>query len=110
MGMRGVNATPKRWNPSNPSPLASPERHTWDPPGLSRAERVIRFVNSLPCTAGPLAGATLKLRPCRCASSRRSTRPTKPAIGHPHGGLIRASQVREDGVGRRIVYLRDVGA
>jgi hypothetical protein len=29
----------------------------------SRAERVVRFVNSLPCTAGPLAGKPLKLRP-----------------------------------------------
>jgi len=32
-------------------------------PGLSRAERVIAFVESLPCTAGPLAGTLLKLRP-----------------------------------------------
>ena len=31
--------------------------------GLSRAEKVIRFVETLPCTAGPLAGTTLKLRP-----------------------------------------------
>ena len=30
---------------------------------MSRAEKVIRFVNSLPCTAGLLAGTTLKLRP-----------------------------------------------
>jgi phage terminase large subunit-like protein len=63
MGMRGVNATPKRRNRSNPSPSASPEQHPWDAPGLSRAERIVRFVNSLPCTAGPLAGKPLKLRP-----------------------------------------------
>jgi len=30
---------------------------------LSRAEKVIRFVETLPCTAGLLAGTTLKLRP-----------------------------------------------
>jgi phage terminase large subunit-like protein len=63
MGMRGINATPKRRKLSNPSPSASPERHPWDAPSLSRAERVVRFVNSLPCTAGPLAGKPLKLRP-----------------------------------------------
>jgi phage terminase large subunit-like protein len=31
--------------------------------GLSRAARVIRFVESLPCSAGPLAGTLFKLRP-----------------------------------------------
>ena len=61
MGMRGINATPKR--ASSPRAQTSPKRHPWDTPGLSRAERVIQFVNSLPCTAGPLAGTTLKLRP-----------------------------------------------
>jgi phage terminase large subunit-like protein len=63
MGMRGVNATPKRRNSSNPSPPPPSTPHPWDVPGLSRAERVIRFVNSLPCTAGPLAGTNLRLRP-----------------------------------------------
>ena len=37
--------------------------HPWEKPGLSRAERVIRFVETLPVTAGPLAGTTLRLRP-----------------------------------------------
>jgi phage terminase large subunit-like protein len=60
MGMRGINATPKR---RNPSPPTSPERHPWDAPGLSRAERVIRFIETLPVTAGPLAGTALRLRP-----------------------------------------------
>jgi phage terminase large subunit-like protein len=62
MGMRGINATPKRRNPPNPPPVL-PQPPPWDALGLSRAERVIRFVNSLPCTAGPLAGTTLRLRP-----------------------------------------------
>jgi phage terminase large subunit-like protein len=61
MGMRGINATPKA-NGRSRSPTSS-KPHPWDARGLSRAERVIRFVNSLPCTQGPLAGTTLKLRP-----------------------------------------------
>ena len=56
-----ASPTPKKRPPA--APAVSPEQHPWDAPGLSRAERVIRFVNSLPCTAGPLAGTTLKLRP-----------------------------------------------
>jgi phage terminase large subunit-like protein len=61
VGMRGINATPKptsrRGRPS------AKLLHPWDAPGLSRAEKVIRFVETLPCTAGLLAGTTLKLRP-----------------------------------------------
>ena len=59
--MRGINASPKptsrRGRPSTKL------LHPWDASGLSRAECVIRFVNSLPCTQGPLAGTNLKLRP-----------------------------------------------
>jgi phage terminase large subunit-like protein len=60
MGRRGIGSTPKRPS-SAPAPIAS-EPHPWEAP-LSRAERVIRFVETLPCTAGPFAGTTLKLRP-----------------------------------------------
>jgi phage terminase large subunit-like protein len=60
MGMRGISATPKRRNPSSP---VSSEPRPWQVPGLSRAERVIRFVETLPVTAGPLAGTALRLRP-----------------------------------------------
>src|SRR5437762_14031940 len=49
---------------------AAPERlpvslepHPWAAPGLSRSERVVRFVESLPCSSGPLAGTLFKLRP-----------------------------------------------
>jgi phage terminase large subunit-like protein len=59
--MRGINATPKRTARRSRSTVLP--SHPWDAPGLSRAERVIRFVNSLPCTQGPLAGTILKLRP-----------------------------------------------
>jgi phage terminase large subunit-like protein len=62
MGMRGINATPKRISKRRRAPALS-QQHPWDAAGLSRAERVIRFINSLPCTQGPLAGTTLKLRP-----------------------------------------------
>jgi phage terminase large subunit-like protein len=61
MGMRGINATPKRT--LSRSRATALLQHPWDAPGLSRAERVIRFVNSLPCTAGPFAGTNLKLQP-----------------------------------------------
>jgi phage terminase large subunit-like protein len=61
MGMRGINATPKRISKRPHAPAL--HRHPWDAPGLFRAERIIRFVNTLPCTQGPLAGTTLRLRP-----------------------------------------------
>ena len=61
MGMRGIGATPKRTARRSRATALSP--HSWEAPGLSRAERVIRFIETLPCTAGPLAGTTLRLRP-----------------------------------------------
>ena len=61
MGMRGIGATPKRT--AKKRPVISRDVHPWQKPGLSRAERVIKFVETLPVTAGPLAGTTLKLRP-----------------------------------------------
>ncbi|MGA7533619.1 MAG: terminase large subunit, partial [Pseudolabrys sp.] len=61
MGMRGIGATPKR--SAKKAALISVDRHPWDKPGLSRAERVICFIETLPVTAGPLAGTTLRLRP-----------------------------------------------
>lgn len=35
----------------------------WEAPGLSRADRVVAFLEDLPITAGKLAGTTMKLRP-----------------------------------------------
>ena len=61
MGMRGIGATPKRI--AKKRSVISRDVHPWEKPGLSRAERVIRFVETLPVTAGPLAGTTLTLRP-----------------------------------------------
>jgi phage terminase large subunit-like protein len=61
MGLRGIGAKPKQTSKSKHR--GGGKRHPWTAPGLSRAERVIRFVESLPCTSGPFAGTKLKLRP-----------------------------------------------
>src|SRR5260370_34102283 len=61
MGLRGIGAKPKR--PSSAAHEASSAPHPWDLAGLSRAARVIAFVQSLPITSGPFAGTNLKLRP-----------------------------------------------
>ena len=60
MGRRGINAKPKKRAPGEGSP---PGPHPWGSPSLSRSERVITFIETLPVTAGPLAGTLLKLRP-----------------------------------------------
>src|SRR4029453_496348 len=93
MGMRGINASPKptsrRGRPS------AKLLHPWDAPGLSRAEKVILFVETLPCTAGPLAGTTLKLRPwqkrfiravyCTHKRGNRSVRTAVLSVGRKNG-------------------------
>jgi phage terminase large subunit-like protein len=62
MGLAGPNRkTIKRASRGRLPPSSGP--HPWDKPGLSRAERVIRFAESLPCTSGPKAGTLFKLRP-----------------------------------------------
>jgi phage terminase large subunit-like protein len=58
--MRGIGSTPKR---ATKKAARISTEHPWDKPGLTRAERVIRFIETLPVTAGPLAGTTLQLRP-----------------------------------------------
>jgi hypothetical protein len=35
----------------------------WEAPELSRAERIIAFAESLPCTSGQWAGQSFRLRP-----------------------------------------------
>jgi phage terminase large subunit-like protein len=62
MGRRGLHAKPKRTKPAQIG-AAAHDPHPWELPGSSRAERVIVFIESLPVTAGPLAGTPLKLRP-----------------------------------------------
>lgn len=57
MGLRGIGAKPKAANREITT------SHPWDAPGLSRSARVIAFIESLPCTSGPFAGTSLRLRP-----------------------------------------------
>jgi phage terminase large subunit-like protein len=61
LGLRGINASPKPTSRRGRPP--SRILHPWDAARLSRAEKVIRFVETLPCTQGLLAGTILKLRP-----------------------------------------------
>lgn len=70
MGKRGIGA--RRVEPlQDHSPVglfnqaftAVPSRMPWDEAGLSRAERVVAFVESLEITAGKLAGQPFRLRP-----------------------------------------------
>jgi phage terminase large subunit-like protein len=63
MGLRGPGA--RRIKAKKSAKLASlpPKRHPWEVPGLSRAERVIAFIESLPVSSGPLAGTNFRLRP-----------------------------------------------
>jgi phage terminase large subunit-like protein len=63
MGRRGIGSKPKPTGGNGHAPPAVSGPHPWELAGLSRAERVITFIETLPVTAGPLAGSTLKLRP-----------------------------------------------
>src|SRR5262249_25084576 len=60
MGLRGPGARRIR---RRGSAEAAGQSRPWEAPRLSRAERVIAFVESLPCTAGQWAGTTFRLRP-----------------------------------------------
>jgi phage terminase large subunit-like protein len=60
MGLRGRGARPKAKPTSHFKPIRRPN---WKAKGLTRAERVIRFVEGLKVTAGPLAGKPFLLRP-----------------------------------------------
>ncbi len=61
MGLRGPGAKPvKKRAATTPR---TKNRAGWQQPGLSRIERVIRFVNALPVTSGTFAGRKFKLRP-----------------------------------------------
>lgn len=62
MGLRGPRAAAKK-KASSATQRTSSYKHPWANPKLSRAERVICFVEQLPITSGVLAGTTLKLRP-----------------------------------------------
>src|SRR5688572_3626748 len=59
MGKRGPGAKPT----APPPPKRTRQKHpAWERKGLSRADRVIAFVESLKITAGVLAGQNMRLR------------------------------------------------
>ena len=58
MGLRGIDAKPLSERTLDPS-----RGNPWDAPGLTRAERVIAFLEDLTITAGPSAFTKLRLRP-----------------------------------------------
>lgn len=60
MGMRGPGAKAKGW--SKLPPFRRARKPSWNREGLSRADRVIRFVQSLKITAGKGAGRKFRLR------------------------------------------------
>lgn len=59
MSLRGVGARPL----SERGKLDTRPIKPWEVEGLTRAERVIAFIEDLPITAGKLAGTQMKLRP-----------------------------------------------
>ena len=61
MGRRGVGAKSIKAAEKRASDV--PESHAWQAEGLSRAERVIAFIETLPVTKGILAGTKMKLIP-----------------------------------------------
>lgn len=61
MGLRGPGARRiKRASPGRPLKLVG--GRPWDKSGLSRAAKVILFIESLPCSSGPKAGTNFVLR------------------------------------------------
>lgn len=64
MGLRGPGAKPiRKLLADNIADNIDNKPHAWEAEGLSRAERVMVFCESLPVTSGTLAGTTFKLRP-----------------------------------------------
>ena len=61
MGQRGPGSI--RGKAARAAPKRRRRKHPWERKGLSRAARVIAFLESLPCTKGYGAGAPLKLLP-----------------------------------------------
>jgi phage terminase large subunit-like protein len=69
MGLRGPGAKPKAKSSKKPGRKAQPK--PWEAPGLSRAERVIAFIESLKITVGKTAGSPFLLREWQKAKLRR---------------------------------------
>jgi phage terminase large subunit-like protein len=86
MGLAGPNRkTIRRASLGRLPPSSGP--HPWEAPGISYATKVIRFIESLPVTSGPLAGTLFKLRPWQkrflravYATDRRGRRQVRTAV------------------------------
>lgn len=61
MGKRGPGAKPARAKAEADAPGRN-RRRSWERPGLTRAQRVIAFVESLKLTSGKHAGKRFRLR------------------------------------------------
>lgn len=79
MGLRGPGANPKKRPASSVDPPAS-EPHPWAAAGLSRADRVIAFMETLPVTSGSLAGTAFRLRPFQVKFIRDIYRTDRNAV------------------------------
>lgn len=62
MGLRGPGARAIK-RPAESVDPASSEPHPWEAAGLTRAQAVIAFMESLPVTSGTLAGTRFRVRP-----------------------------------------------
>ncbi|WP_419661502.1 phage terminase [Desulfosarcina variabilis str. Montpellier] len=63
MGKRGPKSAAAKFAANQHSGPYYPDGFPWDNPKLNRASRVIKFIESLPITAGVHAGKSLRLRP-----------------------------------------------
>ena len=63
MGLRGVGSQRRKPSQAGKAGTKRRRKHPWERKGLSRAARVIAFLESLPCTKGYGAGEPLKLIP-----------------------------------------------
>lgn len=86
MGLRGPGAKAIK-KPSDPLIEETLESHPWEVEGLTRAERVIAFMESLPVTSGALAGTTFRVRPWQrkflksvYSTDRRNRRQVRTAV------------------------------
>ena len=86
MGKRGPGAKPLKTR-AQLEAQATNNPHIWEAEGLSRAERVIRFIESLPVVEGLLIGTTIKLLPFQkkflkavYKVDKRGNRPIRQAV------------------------------
>ncbi|WP_319524663.1 terminase TerL endonuclease subunit [uncultured Desulfosarcina sp.] len=63
MGKRGPKSAAKKYADAQRTGPYFPDGFPWDNPKLTRATRVIKFVESLPITSGVHAGKPFRLRP-----------------------------------------------